>query len=363
MTAPETRGQGERRGLAAPEAREKREKGADRVSAASGRSAARRWWVPLAKLLLTATVTWLILRGAGIGLAEAWTVDWTLVQLRAAPLALSVALLAATFVIAAALWSRILAAFGESRIGVGEGAAILLIANLGRYLPGKIAQLAGVAVLARRRGLSAVRATAAAVTAQIMNLLGAAAVGGWVALHSAEVTEGWSPVCGFAIAAGLVAFLYFGGAGVLLRWIVRRSGHTGELPHPDGRRLLLLLPGYVLNWFVYGAAFVLLGRGLGLELGLRAGTTAFAAAYFAGYVALFAPAGIGVREGALAAFAAASLGPEAGVVLAALQRVWITAVELAGAAAGAFLLRGPAARAPTAEARLDAGHPAAGGSP
>lgn len=354
MTASETRGQDERRHPAAPEAREK---GAGRVFAAP-----RRWWAPLVKLLLTVVMTWLILRGAGIGLAEAWTVDWTLVQLRATPLVLSVALLAVAFVISAALWSRILVAFGESRIGMGEGAAILLIANLGRYLPGKIAQLAGVAVLARYRGLSAVRATAAAATAQIINLLGAAAVGGWVVLRSGDVAERWGLVWGFAVAAGLVAFLYLGGAGVLLRWIVRRSGQTGELPYPDGRRLLLLLPGYILNWLICGAAFVLLSRGLGLELGFWSGTTAFAAAYFAGYVALFAPAGIGVREGVLAAFAAASLGLEAGVVLAALQRVWITAVELAGAAVGAFVLRGPAARASAAGARLDAGHPATGGS-
>ena len=353
MTAPEARGQGEVGGQG--EARGKR---ASRIPAARS-----RWWVPLVKLVLTVAVTWLILRGAGIGLAETWTVDWSLVRPRAAPIALSVALLATTFVIAAVLWSRILETFGETSIGVVEGAAILVIANLGRYVPGKIAQLAGVAVLARRRGLSGVRATAAAVTAQIINLLGAAAVGGWVALRSGGVTGGWGLAGGLLILAGLVAFIYFGGAGTLLRWALRRSGQTGDLPHPDGRQLLLLLPGYILNWFVYGAAFVLLGRGLGLELGFWPGTTAFAAAYLAGYVALFSPAGIGVRESGLVVLLTPLLGPEASVVLAALQRVWITAVELAGAAAGALVLRGPVARPAATDAGLNPADPAAGGTP
>lgn len=331
MTAPEARdteGSRDSAGMVMPEDAE------SRIPAAR-----KRWWVPLVKLVLTVAVTWLILRGAGIGLAEAREADWTLVRPRAGPIALSVALLALTFFIAAALWSRILVSFGERRVGVAEGAAILIVANLGRYVPGKIAQLAGVALLARRSGMSGVRATTAAVAAQVINLLAAAAVGGWVAIQSGETTGTRDLLVGLAIVAGLVAFLYFGGAGAVLRWALRRSGHAGDLPHPDGRRLLALLPGYLLSWAVYGAAFVMLARGLGMELGFVAGTTAFAAAYFAGYVALFAPGGIGIREGTLAAFVAPALGAEAGFVLAVLQRVWITAVELAGAAAGAFVLR------------------------
>lgn len=320
----------------------------------------RRWWVPPLKLVLTVAVTWLILRGAGIRLGEAWTVDWTIVRPNGPLLLLSVALLLVTFGITAVLWSRILEEFGEAAIGAAEGAAILLIANLGRYVPGKIVQLAGVAVLARRRGLSGVRATAAAITAQMTNLLGAAAVGGWVALWSTDLSGGRSLLAGVAIVAGLAAFLYFGGVGILLPWVLRRGGHTGDLPRPDGRRLLFLLPGYILNWVVHGAAFVCLGRGLGLELGFWAGTTAFAAAYFAGYVFLFAPAGIGIRESALVLLLTAVLGSEQSLFLAALQRVWITAVELAGAGVGAIVLRKPAPRSAGSDAPLEAG---SGGTP
>ena len=303
----------------------------------------RRWWLPLVKLVLTVGLTWLILRGAGIRVAEAWTIDWTLVGFDIALLTLSVLLLFVTFAIGGVLWSRILVAFGEAGIGMVAGAAILLVASLGRYVPGKIVQMAGLAVLARRRGLSGIRATAAAITAQAISLLGAAAVGGWVALRSADLSGERGLVAGLAIVTGLTAFVYCGGVGALLRWTLRRSGHTGDPPHPDGPRLLLVLPGYILNWMVYGAAFFCLSRGLGLELGLWSATASFAAAYFVGYIVVIAPAGIGVREGALVSLLAPTLGGEAAIVLATLQRVWITAVELAGAAAGAFVLRRPVA--------------------
>ena len=305
-----------------------------------GISAARkRWWVPLVKLVLTVGVTWLILRGAGIRLSEVGTVDWGVVRLDVPYLVLSVVLLFVTFGIAAVLWSRNLVEFGERGVGVIEGAAILLIANLGRYVPGKILALAGVAVLARRRGMSGVRATGAAVTAQMVNLLGAAAVGGWVVLWSAEFSNAWRIAAGVAIVAGLGGFLYFGGAGALLRWVLRRSGPAGELPDTSGRSLLRLLPGYTLNWLVHGAAFVCLSRGLGLDIGFGIGTTAFAAAYFMGYVVMIAPGGLGVRESGLTVLLTPILGFEASVILSVLQRVWITAAELIGAAAGAFVLR------------------------
>ena len=165
-------------------------------------------------------------------------------------------------------------------------------------------------------------------------------------MWSAGLSEAWKIALGVAIVAGLAGFLYFGGAGALLRWILRRSGHAGELPDASGRSLLRLLPGYIVNWVVHGAAFVCLSRGIGLDIGFGVGTTAFAAAYFMGYVVMIAPGGIGIRESGLALFLTPILGAEAGVVLAVLQRVWITAVELIGAAAGAVVLRQSAVPAP-----------------
>lgn len=306
------------------------------------RAGSRRWWMLPLKLVLAAGVTWLILRGAGLTLAEAWEVDWSVVRPNAPLLVLSVALLLVTFVIPAALWSRVLVAFGEKPVPVVQGTAMLLIANLGRYVPGKVVQVAGLAVLARRAGMSGVRATGAAIVAQILNLIGAAILGGWVAYQVAGSNGLVGVVVGFGAVVAMGAFLYFGGAEAILRRVLNRVGHTGKLPRSAGRRLLLWVPGYVVNWLVFGAAFASLAAGLGLSIPFGFAATAFAAAYFVGYVSLL-PAGIGVREGSLVFLLTPLLGPGPSVVLAALQRVWTTAAELVAAGAGAWVLRAPEA--------------------
>ena len=299
-------------------------------------SRARAWGPVLAKLLLTVAATWLILRLAGIGASEIGAIDWSRVTPHPLPLALSVALLAATHPITAALWCRVLDEFGEPGVRLADAAAILLVANLGRYLPGKIMQLAGVGILARQRGLSATKATSAAIANQILNMVAAALCGGWLIATRMGTT---GVLVGLLAVLAAAALLYFGGAGALLGWVLRRTGSADDLPRPSGRRLALLLPGYLFNWAVHGLAFACLARGVGMETGLVVATTAFAAAYFAGYIALFAPAGIGVRESGLAGLLAPVVGAEAGVVLAALQRIWITGVELVGAAIGVLVLR------------------------
>ncbi len=312
--------------------------GAKRRDPHPGRWGVPRWVLAAGKLALTALVTWLILRGAGVQLEEAWRIDWTAVRPDPPLLALSVLLCLPAFVLAAALWSRILEDFGEARMAIAAASAILVVANLGRYLPGKVAQLGGVAVLARREGVSAVRAGAAAVTAQLLNLLAAAIVGAW-ALARWPGAEGWGgAAAGLGAAVALGIFLGRGGAGRGLRWLLRRRGHTEGLPRTGGRRMLALLPGYVVIWGFYGAGMLWLARGLGMDLRFGAITVSFAASYLAGYLAIVAPAGIGVRESTLVFLLTPHLGPEASVLLAAAQRIWITAIELAAAAAGLLLL-------------------------
>jgi uncharacterized membrane protein YbhN (UPF0104 family) len=89
---------------------------------------------------------------------------------------------------------------------------------------------------------------------------------------------------------------------------------------------------YALNWGVYATAFWLLFLGLeGWAPFLMVGP-AFAAAYLVGYAAVFAPAGVGVREVALVVFLLPVLPRDAGLALAVASRVWITAVELVPAA-------------------------------
>ncbi len=340
-------------------------------SPSPGRRPVQRQLIGLAKLALTLLATWLILRGAGVQFEQALQLSWTGIRLNAPLLALSVALGLPIIVFGAALWSRILAEFGDEKIGLLPASAILSVANLGRYLPGKVAQLVGVAILARRRGVSAMRAGAAAVTAQLLNLLAAALVGAWVLMRW-PATQGWGGAGTLLIVATLTIFLGSGGAGRRVRWLLQRQGHHEKLPHTGGGRMLALLPGYVVTWGGYGLGLWVLARGLRLNPEYGTLTISFAAAYIVGYLAIFAPAGIGVRESILAALLTPHLGLEASVLLAAAQRIWITAVELLAAACGLFLIarRGssssssepePVATAAVSECSPDPGASAAGG--
>ncbi|MDE2803570.1 MAG: lysylphosphatidylglycerol synthase domain-containing protein [Gemmatimonadota bacterium] len=305
----------------------------------SGPGGSRRWGVAVVKVAVAIALTWLILRAAGFQLAEsASSIDWTLLRPDIPVLLLSVAALFAAFALQGWLWARLLIHFGGPPVRLTAATAMILVANMGRYIPGKIFQLAGLALLAKREGISGVQAGVAAVTGQLLNLLAAAMVGGWAAYAAGSMAEGAGLAAGLAVVLGAAVLVGLGGAGRMLRWLLRRSGHEGEVALPGRRILGLCLAGYIVGWAAYGLAFFWLARGCGLDVPAVTAITAFSGAYFVGYISL-APGGIGVREGGLYVLLVPVLGAQASLMLAGLQRVWITIGELLGAVGGAVLLK------------------------
>jgi len=65
--------------------------------------------------------------------------------------------------------------------------------------------------------------------------------------------------------------------------------------------------------------------------------SAFAAAYVIGYVMVFAPAGLGPREGFLIVFLTPHLGAAPSSMIAIIARIWTTLIEVIPA--GVFWLR------------------------
>ena len=55
---------------------------------------------------------------------------------------------------------------------------------------------------------------------------------------------------------------------------------------------------------------------------------AFAVSYVAGYLAIFAPAGAGIREGFLMVLLQPVMATEAALVFAVITRLWTTTLEL-----------------------------------
>jgi hypothetical protein len=122
----------------------------------------------------------------------------------------------------------------------------------------------------------------------------------------------------------------------LAAWFrLARTERTAEVTRGQG---LLWLLAYLLNWTLYAVAFWLLTVSFGLQGPPLAVGSAFAGAYVLGYVMLFAPAGLGPREGFLIAFLTPHFGAGAAGMIAVVARLWTTAVEVLPA--GVFWLIG-----------------------
>jgi len=212
-----------------------------------------------------------------------------------------------------------------------------MVANLGRYVPGKVWQIAGLAYLAKREGVQASVATGAAVLGQGIGLLGAALVGLGVFFGANEFWRdiGWmGRVAVVGTASAIIAIVVI--PSIFRRIVAFWFRLTRTDPPGDGlgsgNAGLRWLTLYVVNWGIYATAFWLLYLSFGewrtfLQVG-----PAFAAAYVAGYIAVFAPAGAGIREGVLVVLLQPIMAREAAVVLAVIARLWTTAVELVPAA-------------------------------
>lgn len=281
---------------------------------------------------------------AGLSLADVqglelsgWTPNWAM-------LALSVLTLLAGYFSTGFLWGRIVHDLGGPTLPTFVSVRMFMVANLGRYVPGKLWQIAGLAILARQRGVAAPTSIAAAVVGQGLALIAATLLG---------LAAGWSLIEG-TIWQWVVPGALFGGLLVGLHPSVFRalSGvcfRLARTPEPEGLEPFAALGWFAFtlgSWVLYAGSFWMLVRGLGLDAAPVPTASAFAAAYVLGYVMVFAPAGIGVREGFLVVLLSPQLGPAASGAVAVIARVWTTLTEVIPAAAFWTLHLTTAERAP-----------------
>jgi hypothetical protein len=282
-------------------------------------------------------VTWFIFDRVGVDLAllgELNTSEW-----RPHPVFFlaSCVVLVVGYVVSASIWGRLVQDLGGPRLPMWTSVRVFMVANLGRYVPGKVWQIAGLAYLAKREGVQASVATGAAILGQGIALLAATLVG-IGALFGANGL--WTGIGWGGRVAGVGVALTIVGAVVVppvFRRIVAFWFRITRTDPPDdgleGRNVgLRWLTLYVVNWGIYATAFWLLYLSFGDWRTFAQVGPAFAAAYVAGYIAVFAPAGAGIREGVLVVLLQPIMAREAAVVLAIIARLWTTAIELIPAA-------------------------------
>jgi glycosyltransferase 2 family protein len=263
-------------------------------------------------------------------------------ELRAQPLEWSIepGWLVLSAVVVWLMYGLLIAAWRIMLTGWGRGldfwsaARIWTVSSLGKYLPGKVWAVAGMAVMAQRAGVGAGPATGSAVILQVLAVGTGAAVAaltGWSSLRSAY------PGAGGGLA--LLLLLSLLAVVVLLRpdsirRLVRIAAPeaTVSLTPPPGA-VAFGIAANAIAWLGYGVALWLLARGVlpGAGLGLLPAIAVFTASYLAGFLALFAPGGIGVREGVFILMLQGPIGIGAATVLAVASRLLLTLTELGAA--------------------------------
>lgn len=299
--------------------------------------------------MATGVVTLFIFQRLGVGLEGLRGLDPAVWRPDPIPFLGASLVLGLGYLGSALLWGRMVEELGGPSLGAFTSVRIYMVSNLGRYVPGKLWQIAGVAILARRVGVSPAISAGAAVLGQGVALAGASVVGS-LAFAGAEGRVRW---LGMALLLGVVLFLVLTGVPAFFRRVVRLAYRLVREVPPEGldaRRTFGIrwLGLYAANWAVYALAFWGLARSLRMDIHPLEAAPAFAAAYVLGYVALFAPAGVGIREGFLVAFLQPVVGTGA-LVLALVARLWTTLVEVAPAAALALAGPGATVSGPTGE--------------
>jgi len=260
------------------------------------------------KLILKPLIVLGIFYFLGKNLYLGWDqIDVKTLDLNYAVLSLSFAVLILYFFLNAFGWIIIL-----NKLGVGikcfKAIKIIYYSNLGKYLPGKVWAIIGKIYLAEKEGL---------------------------------------PLLG--ILSGFFIFLiydknYLGGLTLVLLSIVllvrlARRGFLSTLLKPLLKRLkinsiqielsfsgvLIVFGYYCLVWFFVGAAFFLLINSLTVLPVLRIldVTAIFAFSFVTGLLAVFVPAGLGVREGAMALLLSNFLPVPTAILISFLARIWI----------------------------------------
>lgn len=262
-----------------------------------------------------------------------WQINWLLLGA-----ALAVGLVALAVI--ASNWQVLIRAFGH-RIPLLRVCRIFYLADMGRYVPGKIWALLGFVYLARKEGVAPEQATASFVLSQMLLIPASFLVAAIAIQVDSRILVDQVALLGrysawtfmaLMLATMVIVIVWPGRVLSVVNFLLHKLNREVITFRLDKRVALQVFLRYLLGWFVYGAGFWLFIGSVTpySSLGLIAAAGVFAAAYQIGYLSLFAPGGFGPRELVMGFMLTPFLGPLAPAV-AILARLWVIAVEVCAA--------------------------------
>jgi hypothetical protein len=252
------------------------------------------------------------------------------------------ALVVATYLVLVEAWRSTLRAWSES-LPFADAARIWFVSNLGKYVPGRVWQIAAMGAMAQQRGISPTAAIGSSLVVNLVSIIAGFAVIAVTAGGKLTAAVGLPPTADGSRVTEIVivSLAALGIASLALAPFVipklvalaaRVTGRNLTIPRVPPRAIWIAAVSTVASWVLYGIAFAWFARGVSPRVTGNAWSyiAVYTGSYLAGYLALFAPGGVGVREAALVLamprFQLASAADAA--VIAITSRLWLTVLEI-----------------------------------
>ncbi len=204
---------------------------------------------------------------------------------------------------------------------------------LGRYVPGRFAVILGKVYMYEKRGVPRLSAGLAVAYENIFAAVGGVAIALAASATILSGTFSWRSLAPAAAGAvALAALIHPKILMPLLAWAARKTrlGEVGPrklVGRGQSATFALAYAGYCVLLGVFFAFLAAAFVQLDFDIALRAGG-AYVAAAVLGYVTVFAPSGLGVREGLLVIFLQRYMPVGEAAFLAVASRLAAVAAEL-----------------------------------
>ncbi len=285
----------------------------------------------IAGLLLTAAAIYYLIDSFLRGAAEAGGFS-NLLVFDPFPFALSFFLMLLHLLAAAWSWMLVCRVAGAD-ISFAQAFNIHFLAQVGKYIPGKVWGAVGKIGLSKKIGMSSSQTGHALILESLFIVAGCLLMSlPVIPLAARRIGLGTTlSVTIVAVSAAVVLFIAHPGAFKrLLKFVGSISGRDINIEDPGFANVVKLLPVYILVFFLQGAAFIYLARSFGLQLPFYPGAFLLPTAVGIGFLAVFSPGGLGIREISLVwliGIIMVSVEPGQASLVSIAARLWITLGE------------------------------------
>lgn len=215
----------------------------------------------------------------------------------------------------------------EARLEFWQMFRIFNLANLGRYLPGKVWSMLGMFYLASEAGIKKKQTFLAVIASEVAYKGSAILIGIFFFIFSPAL-KAYLPLM-IVLLAMLIIFVH-------PKVLNKLTNPTLKLLKKEPIKItfkylsiLKYISLYFIVWLLHSLAFYVFVNSIASTKGysIIQFFTIMPLTWVVGYLMIFAPGGIGVREGMLVLILSEFLPSEIALVIAILQRIWFIFIE------------------------------------